>query len=171
MTRGPRWFLAGFTIGVLFFCTVRLVGQGSPEGPKQPIPFSHKTHAGTLEIECSTCHPNPDPGEMAGIAPASLCMECHIAVATKDPGVQALAQAVEEEREIDWVRIYEIPGYVWFSHRAHAETGNTCGECHGPVSRHDRLFREGDVSMAGCVNCHLSKGASVDCAFCHVPLE
>ncbi len=29
------------------------------------------------------------------------------------------------------------------------------------------MFRETDISMGGCMNCHREKKASVDCAFCH----
>src|SRR5579862_6227053 len=43
-----------------------LTPSGAPAAapPAQPIPFSHKVHAGTLKLACGTCHPNPDPGEL-----------------------------------------------------------------------------------------------------------
>ena len=31
----------------------------------------------------------------------------------------------------------------------------------------DRLFRETDISMGGCMNCHRANRASLDCTFCH----
>ena len=30
---------------------------GAQNPPAQPIPFSHKTHAGTLKMQCKMCHP------------------------------------------------------------------------------------------------------------------
>jgi hypothetical protein len=52
---------------------------GSQEGyaPVQPIAFSHKLHAGSLEINCLYCHFAAAKGPHAGIPPASLCMNCH----------------------------------------------------------------------------------------------
>jgi hypothetical protein len=52
---------------------------GNQEGyaPVQPIAFSHKLHAGTLEINCLYCHFAAAKGPHAGIPPAGLCMNCH----------------------------------------------------------------------------------------------
>lgn len=135
--------------------------------PEQPIAFSHKVHAGVAKIQCKTCHPNPDPGEAMTTAAASKCMQCHSAVKTDSPAIQKLAQYAKDDRAIKWVRIYSIPSYVNFSHRSHLQSGNTCQECHGPVATRDQLFKEGDISMGGCMNCHRLKKASIDCTFCH----
>ncbi len=40
--------------------------ESSDQGPKQPIPFSHKIHAGDDQIPCEYCHSfvdvSPNPG-------------------------------------------------------------------------------------------------------------
>lgn len=69
------------------------------------------------------CHPNPDPGEVMRIAGVPLCMQCHSAIKTDSPAIQNLATLVKNGREIEWARIYEIPSYVNFSHRAIWEPG------------------------------------------------
>ncbi len=135
--------------------------------PEQPIPFSHKVHTGTLKLQCKMCHSNPDPGEMMTIAAASKCMQCHSTIKPDTPSVQKLAAAAKNERDIHWARVYEIPAYVSFSHRAHVTAGSTCADCHGKVQERDQLFREADISMGGCMNCHQTKKVSIDCAFCH----
>jgi hypothetical protein len=135
--------------------------------PDQPLPFSHKVHAGTLKIQCKMCHSNPDPGEMMTIAAASKCMQCHAAIKADTPAIQKLAAAAKNERDIRWARVYEIPSYVSFSHREHVASGNTCAECHGKVAERDQLAREADISMGGCMNCHRTKKVSIDCVFCH----
>jgi hypothetical protein len=137
------------------------------EPPQQPIAFSHKQHAGTLKLQCKMCHPNPDPGESMTIAPASTCMQCHSAVKTDSPQIQKLAALAKENQRVPWVRIYQIPSYVSFSHRTHLEAKNTCDECHGPVAERAALFKEGDISMGGCMKCHQMKKVSIDCTFCH----
>jgi len=142
-------------------------GSGQRPAPAQPIAFSHKQHAGTLKLKCNMCHPNRDPGETMGIAATTVCMQCHTAVKTDSPEIQKLAEYARASRPVRWVRVYQIPTYVEFSHRAHLEAGNTCQECHGPVAEREVLAREGDLSMSGCMNCHKAKNASNDCTFCH----
>ena len=104
-----------------------------------------------------------------GIPAADLCMKCHTSVKADSPAIQKLAEFAKDKRDIRWERIYEIPTYVTFSHRTHTTSGNTCAECHGPVAERDQLFREVDMSMTGCMNCHSMKGASTDCSYCHEP--
>jgi hypothetical protein len=135
--------------------------------PEQPIPFSHKVHAGTLKLQCKMCHSNPDPGEMMTVAVASKCMQCHTSMKADSPAIRKLAGAAKNDREIKWERVYEIPAYVAFSHRAHLTAGTTCVDCHGKVAERDQLFREADISMGGCMNCHRTRKVSIDCAFCH----
>lgn len=142
--------------------------QGSkPTPPEQPLPFSHKAHAGTAKLPCKMCHPNPNPGERMTVAAPSVCMQCHSAVKADSPAIQRLAAFAKNGREIRWARVYEIPSYVNFSHRTHLSAGNSCEECHGKVAEREALFREGDVSMGGCMNCHRAKKASIDCTYCH----
>lgn len=139
------------------------------DGPAQPLPFSHKDHAGTLKVPCKMCHPSPNPGESMTIAPPSVCMQCHSAIKSDSPAIQKLAQYVSQGRPVPWVRIYEIPAWVDFSHRAHIEAKNTCGDCHGKVAERDVLYREVDLNMGTCMDCHAGKQASVACNFCHEP--
>ena len=137
------------------------------QGPAQPVPFSHKQHVGTLKLKCNMCHPNRDPGETMGIAAASVCMQCHSAVKTDSPAIQKVADAAKNAKPIRWRRVYEIPTYVFFSHRTHLNAGATCDACHGPVAERDVLAREADISMKGCMTCHTQKKASNDCTTCH----
>ena len=46
-------------------------------GPIQPIPFSHKHHAGEFQIECLYCHTGTDESQAAGVPSVELCMGCH----------------------------------------------------------------------------------------------
>ena len=97
----------------------------------------------------------------------STCMGCHSAVKTESAEIRKIAAATASKAELKWVRVYQIPSYVNFSHRSHMETGNKCSECHADVTIRDALFKEGDISMGGCMNCHRLKKASIDCTYCH----
>ncbi len=105
------------------------------------------------------------------IAAPSTCMQCHSAIKTDSPAIQKLAAFAKDGRDVPWVRVYEIPSYVSFSHRTHLRAGNTCVDCHGQVAARDQLYREADISMGGCMNCHRLKKASLDCTFCHEDLQ
>lgn len=143
--------------------------QAPPPGqPHQPIPFSHKQHAGTLKLKCKMCHANPDPGDLMNIAAPSVCMQCHSAIKTDSPHIKKLAAFAESKGEIPWFRVYEIPGYVDFSHKRHLDTGlATCETCHGKVAERDELFVETNIHMGGCMDCHRQNKASIDCTACH----
>lgn len=151
---------------LLFWCAI---AWAQTQGPAQPVPFSHKNHAGTLKLACKTCHPNPDPGDKMTIAAPATCMQCHNTVKTDSPAIQKLAAAAKNNQVLEWVRVYTVPSFVDFSHKAHLSAGNTCDDCHGKVVERDRLYRETNLSMAGCMECHRAKKASLDCSFCHDP--
>lgn len=45
--------------------------------PEQPIAFSHRLHAGELQISCLYCHSGAEKSRHAGIPAAETCMNCH----------------------------------------------------------------------------------------------
>ncbi len=144
------------------------IGLGQTPTPReQPIPYSHKHHAGTLQLQCTFCHENKEPGELMGIPAAAKCMGCHKSVKTDSPHIQKLAGFNEQKRPVPWVRIYQIPSYVFFSHKAHLTAGATCAECHGAVAEREVLRKEVPVNMGTCMECHQKRKASNDCTFCH----
>ena len=118
-------------------------------------------------MECKTCHANPDPGKIMGIERSAACMTCHKTVKAESPAIQKLATSAKSKREIQWVRVYQIPGFVRFNHRSHSAAGLSCEDCHGPVATRDQLARERDLSQIGCVACHRAKGVGLACTFCH----
>jgi len=83
----------------------------------------------------------------------------------------------QRQRPVEWVRVHDLPDFVYFDHRAHVHAGVTCQECHGPVETMDRVRQFQSLFMGWCVNCHrdaTQKGvngkpvkASTDCATCH----
>ena len=113
------------------------------------------------------CHANADPGEMMGMPEVSTCMQCHSAIAPQSDATKKLQAFARQGRDIDWVRVYQIPTFVSFSHRRHVQAGAACETCHGEVRARTALFKEKETSMGSCMNCHLANHASIDCAFCH----
>jgi hypothetical protein len=69
---------------------------GNQQGyePIQPIAFSHRQHAGDLQISCVYCHSGAEKGPHAGIPAASVCMNCHrFVTASSDTVLAAYAEA------------------------------------------------------------------------------
>ena len=157
------------TIRILAAVGAAVLAVWAADPPAQPLPFSHKNHAGALKLQCKMCHPSPDPGQSMTIAAPSVCMQCHSAIKTDSPAIQKLAQYAAENKPVPWVRIYEIPAYVDFSHRAHIAAKNTCEDCHGKVAERDALYREVNLNMGTCMDCHAGKRISTNCNFCHDP--
>ncbi len=146
--------------------TLRAALAAAPAPPQQPLPYSHKQHI-ALGLKCKECHANADPGEVMGFPAASKCMACHVSIAKDRPTIRKLKEFAEAKQEIPWVRVYQIPSYVDFSHRTHLEAGAACETCHGSVAERDALWREGTLSMGACMDCHRKNRASIDCTYCH----
>jgi len=136
-------------------------------GPKQPIYFSHRIHAGVKEISCRFCHPYVDRSQNAGIPAVGLCFICHSTIIPQHPQIVKERWHLDTKTPVPWVRIYYIPDHVKFNHQPHIRANIDCTACHGDVKRVDRLVRV-DFKMAFCVDCHKQKNAALDCWLaCH----
>jgi hypothetical protein len=141
--------------------------QKPEEAPKQPIAFSHAYHAGTLKLACAGCHVNPKPGEMMTFPAEAKCMACHATAKTESAEIQRLAKFAADRKKVPWVRVYQIPTYVFWSHQTHLEAGGKCADCHGAVEKMTNMYREVAMNMGACMSCHAKKQVSNDCQFCH----
>jgi len=140
--------------------------QRPQNAPDQPLPYSHKQHL-ALGLACKDCHTMPAPGEAMGFPATSKCMSCHQSVRKDSPAIQKLSAYDRDKQPIPWVRVYKVPDFVFFSHQVHVKAGAQCENCHGQVAQRDKLFRESDLSMAGCVACHREHNADTGCETCH----
>ncbi len=138
-----------------------------PSPPVQPIPYSHKKHL-ALGLQCQFCHTNPDPGNQMSFPANSKCMSCHATIAKGKPAIRKLAQLAKSQEPIPWVRVYVVPSFVHWNHRAHLEAGMKCEMCHGQVAQMDVMAEVTIVtSMFGCINCHELHNAKTGCDTCH----
>ncbi len=135
--------------------------------PVQPIAFSHKLHVTTAEMKCDDCHQVSADGKQMQTPNVVTCMTCHQAVMTTSPEIQKLARLEKAGQQVSWIRIYQLPPFVFFSHQKHIDAKVDCVVCHGEVRNQNALRQEKDVSMAACVNCHQLRKASTSCGLCH----
>ena len=154
----------------------RLPGNNQGYAPVQPIAFSHKLHAGDMQISCLYCHAGAETSRHAGIPALNVCMNCHLKV-TASSAEQQKAQPAESKelrklydslalddvlgpieektaKPVVWQRVHRLPDFVYFDHRAHITAAVRCQHCHGPVETMDRLRQVETLAMGWCVNCH-----------------
>ena len=122
--------------------------------PKQPIPYSHKLHAGVLKIPCLYCHSAALKSRVASIPPVEKCMNCHKVTKTESPYIKEIAAIYASGTPLRWERVHTLPGYVFFDHRPHVSTGILCQTCHGEVQTMDVLYQEMSLRMGNCLGCH-----------------
>jgi len=165
--------LSALAVATVAFTQSFSVQMGEMQGPKQPINYSHKTHAGKLKMYCRYCHYGAYKSAWANLPAMSTCMGCHkIAVADR-PEIQKLTAYYERGEQIPWVKVHYLPDYVKFNHKRHMAAGFACQECHGPIQEMDRVYQYSSLKMGWCVSCHRKylddpkHPASMDCLTCH----
>lgn len=139
---------------------VRIVG-----GPRLP----HDKHL-ELGLECADCHELDDAG-VVGYPEVDFCNDCH--------------EEMEEDEEVPqeqrvgtvfftpdgtprWQKaILSYDADVKFAHGPHVAAEVACAVCHGDMAGTQRRAQR-PYTMAGCMQCHQEKGASLACQTCHV---
>lgn len=138
------------------------IGRQENYAPLQPVKFSHKVHAGNNRIDCEYCHNLAERSKSAGIPPTSLCLNCHSLVVEGTRSgkfeIAKVRNAVEAGTPIRWIKVHNLPDYVFFSHAQHVKVGKLeCSECHGPVEEMDVVYQYSDLSMGWCLDCHRTR--------------
>ncbi len=154
--------------------------------PVQPIHFSHKIHAGDNGIDCKYCHSSARVSKTSGIPSLNVCMNCHKSIYEYngettaehskefyDGEIQKLYAAVGwsdseqkytgESKPVKWVRIHNLPDFVYFNHSQHVSVGGQeCQTCHGPVEEMEVLYQHAPLTMGWCIDCHRTTNVKVE---------
>ncbi|HUU14198.1 MAG TPA: cytochrome c3 family protein [Terriglobia bacterium] len=77
---------------------LRLPGNQQGYEPLQPIAFSHRLHAGEMQISCLYCHSGAEKSRHAGIPAASVCMNCHKYVTAPLGAIRAEDESAKKEK-------------------------------------------------------------------------
>jgi hypothetical protein len=151
------------------------VGVHQGYAPEQPIAFSHKLHAGDSQIPCLYCHFGARTSRHAGIPPLNVCMNCHGILRTQTVEIEKLKEAVQRRQPIAWVKVHNLPDFVYFNHSQHVTGGVSCAACHGPVETMARVGQYAPLTMGWCLQrrhawSHVDSDAPFpgqDCGKCH----
>lgn len=122
--------------------------------PNQPIPFSHKIHAGQLGMDCRYCHSFVEQSGHANVPSSQTCWNCHQGIKTNSPALAPLKESIETGKPIEWVKVHKVPDYAYFNHSVHVSSGVSCVSCHGMVDEMPVVFHDQSQSMSWCLDCH-----------------
>lgn len=120
----------------------------------QPVMFSHKHHVKDDGIDCRYCHTSVETSHYAGLPPTETCMTCHSQIWTNASLTQGIRDSWESGRSIEWVRINDLPDFVYFNHSIHVNKGIGCTTCHGRVDQMPLMWRANNLYMEWCLDCH-----------------
>ncbi len=122
--------------------------------PKQPVPYSHKLHAGDLGMDCRYCHVGVEKGAVAVVPPTSTCMNCHKIVKPESELLAPIRASYESGTPMGWIRVHKVPDYAHFDHSIHVRAGVGCESCHGNVAKMEVIEQKQPLSMGWCLDCH-----------------
>lgn len=121
---------------------------------EQPVQFSHKHHAAELGIDCRYCHTGVEVSAQAGIPPVSTCMNCHAQLWTQAALLEPIRASFRTDEPVRWVKVHDLPDFVYFNHAVHLHGGIGCTTCHGPIGEMNQVWQESTLQMEWCLECH-----------------
>ena len=162
----PRW--ANYALPVIvitvlggsLYATVVVALGFSPKAmavgyaPTQPVPYSHAMHAGQLGLDCRYCHTTVEKTAFAAIPPSQICMNCHTVIRKDSPRLEPIRESFKTGKPVEWIKIHDLPDYVYFNHSAHVKHGVGCVSCHGRIDQMDVVQQVAPLSMGWCLECH-----------------
>lgn len=143
--------LASFT--VTYFAS-RAERDGVGYMPDQPINYSHKLHAGEMQIDCQYCHVAVEKSRHAMVPAVATCMNCHTLARKDSPEIQKLTQIYQNQIPLRWKRIHKVPDYAYFNHSVHVNKGIECESCHSEIKQMEKVGQMKSFTMANCLKCH-----------------
>lgn len=171
--------------------------------PRQPILFRHtrmagppvwqtdasgqKVNVGGFGIPCVYCHTMPYKGRHSTVPSTAVCMNCHTTVGLNREWVLKMKDFYDRGEPIPWVKVHDLPDFVYYDHAAHVNakdengnprlpvkdaqgnTINVCENCHGKVEQEEIVKVQVNFNMQWCLDCHRKPEmkASTDCVTCH----
>ena len=162
----PRWLNfagpagAAAVVGGLVYVPLLFALGASPKtlavgyAPVQPVPYSHALHAGKLGMDCRYCHNTVEKTAFAALPATQTCMNCHTNIKPSAPSLDPVRQSWALGKPVQWIKVHNLPNYVYFNHSAHVTHGVGCVECHGRIDHMDVVAQQQPLSMGWCLDCH-----------------
>lgn len=144
--------LTAIVLGIWYFFSPKYIEVGY--APTQPVPYSHKLHVGELGLDCQYCHTNVFASKQANVPPTQTCMNCHNQIKPDSELLKPIRESWETGKSVEWIRVHNLPDYVYFNHAAHVNVGVACESCHGRIDEMEVVHQAKELSMSWCLDCH-----------------
>ena len=146
-------FVASLILFAMIFGRSSYVTRAQ-EYVEQPVQFSHRHHVLDDGIDCRYCHTSVETSSFAGIPPTKTCMNCHSQIWSTAPILEPIRASFREDRPIRWIRVHDLPDFVYFNHSVHVKKGMGCETCHGRIDRMPLTLQQNTLQMEWCLQCH-----------------
>jgi len=120
----------------------------------QPVMFTNNHHVSGVGMDCRYCHTSVEVSSSAGIPPTETCMGCHSQIWSEAPILEPVRESWRTGKSIQWNRVHDLPGFVYFNHSIHVTKGMGCATCHGRVDLMPMVWKENTLLMEWCLDCH-----------------
>jgi hypothetical protein len=127
---------------------------GANANIEQPVQFSHAHHVGGEGIDCRYCHTSVEQSSFANIPPTKTCMNCHSQIWLNASYLEPVRESFRTNRSIEWIRVHDLPDFVYFNHSIHVKKGVGCETCHGRIDQMPLTYKVNTLYMQWCVECH-----------------
>ena len=171
----------------LGFAVVPIAATFHPANPGDPPAAQDKVNRYIGAKACKNCHSGAEKSRHATIPSVNVCMNCHSTVGLNREWVLRMKEYWDRGEPIPWVKVHDLPDFVYFDHSAHLNAKNTsggfklprvdaqgkamppCQTCHGNVAQMDIVSVQQNFNMQWCIDCHRQPEmkASTDCIACH----
>jgi hypothetical protein len=114
-------------------------------------------------------------------------MNCHTSVGLNKEWVLKMKDYWDRGEPIPWVKVHDLPDFVYYDHAAHLNAKDAqgkpklpttdeqgrpmvvCQNCHGKVEEMEIVSVQNPFNMQWCLDCHRKPEmkASTDCVVCH----
>jgi hypothetical protein len=121
---------------------------------EQPVQFSHAHHVGGVGLDCRYCHTSVESSSFAGIPPTKTCMNCHSQLWSNAPILEPVRASFRNNTNLTWIRVNDLPDFVYFNHQIHVKQGVGCVTCHGQVDQMPLMYQAKSLLMEWCLDCH-----------------
>jgi hypothetical protein len=105
-------------------------------------------------FDCRYCHTSVEKSSYAGIPSTKICMNCHSQIWTNAPMLEPIRASFRDDQPVHWIKVNDLPDFVYFNHQIHVRQGVGCATCHGRVDKMPLMYQAQSLQMEWCLNCH-----------------
>jgi hypothetical protein len=81
-------------------------------------------------------------------------MNCHQRIRPDSARLLPVRESFATSDPVEWIKVHDLPDYVYFNHSAHVTRGIGCVSCHGRIDQMEVVYQEEPLSMSWCLDCH-----------------